>query len=462
MALANFSLIVAVDSNNGIAKNHDIPWHSPEDMRFFRETTKGKGRNAVIMGRITYEKIPEDYRPLEGRTCVIISRTWKQENYPDIRIYPSLIDALVGLGASKTYEEIFIAGGEQIYRDSVEKFMYLCKKIYVTKFKMDYACDQFFPFDSVKDLPLFCDVAKSRDYSRYTFAPKATHEEYQYLELLKRAKKGEQKSDRTGVGTMSIFGTSMEYNIENTIPILTTKKVNYEAVIKELLFFVSGKTDTRILSDQGVKIWEANTKKEVLQNLGLHWDEGDMGPGYSHQWRHWNAKYEGCDKDYTGQGIDQLKKLIDGIRTEPHSRRHILTSWNPEQIDQMSLPPCHILAQFNVSSDKKYLDCQLYQRSGDLFLGVPFNIASYVILTHMIAHVTSLRARRFIHVIGDTHIYNNHTNQVNTQLNRTPRPFPSLKFRNATRIHEIDDFDFNSFLIEGYSSWPYINAEMAV
>src|SRR5271166_4976248 len=127
MALANFSLIVAVDSNNGIAKNHDILWHSPEDMRFFRETTKGKGRNAVIMGRITYEKIPEDYRPLEGRTCVIISRTWKQENYPDIRIYPSLIDALVGLGSSKTYEEIFVAGGEQIYRDAVEKFLYLCK-----------------------------------------------------------------------------------------------------------------------------------------------------------------------------------------------------------------------------------------------------------------------------------------------------------------------------------------------
>lgn len=462
MALASFSIIVAVDSNNGIAKNHNIPWHSPEDMRFFRDTTKGKNKNAIIMGRITYESIPEEHRPLEGRMCVIISRTWKQENHPDIKVYPSLTDALVGLGSSKIYEEVFIAGGEQIYKEAIEKFLYLCKKAYVTKFKMDYVCDQFFPFDAIKDQPLFCDVAKSRDYSRYIFTPKVSHSEYQYLNLLKEVVSGEQKVDRTGVGTRSLFGARMEFNMESTIPILTTKKVNFEAVIKELLFFISGKTDTRILSEQGIKIWEANTKKEILERIGLPWNEGDMGPGYGWQWRHYGAPYEGCDKDYGSVGIDQLKNLIEGIRNEPHSRRHILTAWNPAQIDQMVLPPCHILAQFNVSSDKKYLDCQLYQRSGDMFLGVPFNIASYAFLTYMIASITALRPRKFIHVIGDAHIYNNHMTQVSTQLNRMPRPFPTLKFRNATRIHEIDDFNFDSFIIEGYSSWAYINAEMAV
>jgi dihydrofolate reductase/thymidylate synthase len=462
MSLAQFSIIVAVDSAGGIAKNHEIPWNSSEDMKFFRDTTKGKGKNAVIMGRITYESIPEEHRPLEGRMCVIISRTWKQENHPDIKVYSSLIDALVGLGSSKIYEDVFIAGGEHIYREAIERYMYLCKKIYVTRFKMDYNCDQFFPLDNVKDYPLFSDPTKSRDYSRYTYVPKITHEEYQYLNLLKQAKMGELKNDRTGVGTSSIFGTRMEFNIENTIPILTTKKVNWEAVVKELLFFISGKSDTRILSDQGVKIWEGNTRKEALEKLGLPWDEGDCGPMYGHQFRHWNAKYEGCDKDYKGQGIDQLKKVIDSIRTEPHSRRHIISTWNPEQLDQMCLSPCHVIVQFNVSSDKKFLDCQVYQRSGDMFLGIPFNIASYSILTHMIANITSLRPRRYIHVIGDTHVYSTHTNQVNTQLNRMPRPFPTLKFRNATRIHEIEDYELNSFIVEGYSSWPYISAEMAV
>lgn len=461
MALANFSIIVSIDSNSGIAKNHEIPWSSSEDMRFFRDTTLGKRKNVVIMGRITYESIPVDCRPLEGRTCVVISKTWKQENHPDIRVYSSLIEALVGLGSSKNFEDIFIAGGEQIYKEAINNFLYLCKRIYVTKFKMDYSCDQFFPFQTIKDIPLFCDVTKSRDYSRYIFVPKVEHGEMQYLNLLRTVRNAEQKQDRTGVGTRSIFGTRMEFDLKS-LPIITTKKVNYEAVIKELLFFISGKTDSKILHDQGVKIWDANTSKEALEKLGLKWNEGDIGPLYPWQWRHYGAEYNGSDADSTGVGIDQLGNLIKNIKDEPHSRRHILTAWNPSQLNQMCLAPCHIMAQFNVSSDKKYLDCQVYQRSGDLFLGVPFNITSYALLTYMIATITSLTPRRLIHIIGDAHIYNNHLNQVDTQLNRTPRPFPTLKFRNATRLHEIDDFNFDSFIIENYNSWPYISAEMAV
>jgi thymidylate synthase len=254
----------------------------------------------------------------------------------------------------------------------------------------------------------------------------------------------------------------MRFDLRDRIPILTTKKVFYDSIIKELLFFISGKTDARILTAQGVKIWEANTKKATLEKQGLTWDEGDMGPNYPHQWRHWGAEYVGCDADYTGKGIDQLQKLITGIREDPHSRRHILTAWNPSQLAQMALYPCHILAQFNVSGDRKWLDCQLYQRSGDLFLGVPFNITSYALLTYMIGHITGLRPRTLIHIIGDAHIYNNHGEQVRRQLGRHPRPFPRLSFREATRIHEIDDFTHNSFIIEGYSSWPAITAEMAV
>ena len=402
---------------------------------------------------------------LPKRRCVIVSRTWKQEDHPEIGVYPSLIDALAGIGGSiNSYDEVFVAGGEQIYNQAIKDFLYLCDKILVTKFKTDYTCDQFFDYDNVKNLPQAIDPVKTRDYTRYTFVPDVKHDEYQYLNVLKTVMDtGEIKpDDRTGVGTKSIFGAKMVFDLRDYVPILTTKRIFYDLIIKELLFFISGKTDTKILSSQGVKIWDANTKREKLQSLGLKWNEGDMGPGYSHQWRHWGAEYTGCEVDYTDKGIDQLQNLIDGIRKDPHSRRHILTAWNPLQLSQMALPPCHLLAQFNVSGDRKWLDCQLIQRSGDMFLGVPFNITSYALLTAMIAHITGLHPRTLIHIIGDTHIYNNHGEQVRRQLARHPRPFPKLSFREASRIHEIDDFTFNSFIIEGYSSWPAITAEMAV
>jgi len=464
MALAKFNLIVACDSGNGIAKDGDIPWSSREDMKFFRDTTIGNGRNAVIMGRTTYESIPEEHRPLANRRCVVISRTWRQEEHPDIGVYSSLVDALAGIGSSiNAYDDVFIAGGEQLYREAIRDFLYLCNKIYVTKFKTDYACDQFFPYDDVKNIPLAFDPVKTRDYVRYTFMPKATHDEYQYLNILREVtQEGEAKPDRTGVGTRTIFGTKMTFDLRDRLPIITTKRVSYDMIIKELLFFISGKTDTKILSSQGVKIWDANTSKEVLRANNLTWDEGDMGPLYPHQWRHWGAEYEGSNKNYDGQGIDQLQKLIEGLRNDPHSRRHILTAWNPSQLSQMALAPCHVLAQFNVSGDRKWLDCQVYQRSGDLFLGIPFNITSYALLTAMISHITGLRPRKLIYLIGDSHIYNNHGEQVKRQLNRHPRPFPRLSFRESTRIHEIDDFTANSFIIEGYSSWAAIAADMAV
>ena len=265
MSLAPFSIIVAIDAGNGIAKDGELPWSSREDMKFFRDTTIGKRRNAIIMGRITYESIPEQNRPLEGRKCVIISRTWKQDQHPDVSVYASLTDALAGLGSTlNSYDEVFIAGGEQIYAEAVRDYLYLCKKIYVTKFKNDYSCDQFFPFDVVKTFPQNNEPVKTRDYVRYTYNPDASHDEYQYLQLLDKIRShGTPKPDRTGVGTFSYFGGRMEFDISERLPILTTKKVFYESVIKELLFFLSGKTDTRILEDQGVKIWHDNTTRGI-------------------------------------------------------------------------------------------------------------------------------------------------------------------------------------------------------
>lgn len=464
MSLIKFNIIVAVDSGNGIARNGEIPWNSREDMKFFRDITIGKRRNAVIMGRTTYESIPESHRPLEGRKCVVISRTWKQDAHPDISVYASLTEALAGLGSSmNAFDDVFIAGGEQLYNEAIRDYLYLCKRIYVTRFKTDYSCTQFFDFEAVKNLPQNSEPVKTRDYSRFTFLPNESHDEYQYLQLLETVRdQGEPKPDRTGIGTKSVFGVRMKFDIRDRLPMITTKRVSFDLIAKELLFFISGKTDTRILEDQNVKIWQQNTSRQEIEKRGLKYNEGDMGPGYGFQWRHWGAEYKGCDEDYSNQGIDQLAKLIENIRKDPHSRRHIISAWNVSQLDEMMLPPCHLLAQFNVSSDRKWLDCQLYQRSGDLFLGVPFNITSYALLTYMIAHVCQLRPRTLIHIIGDAHIYNNHGDQVKRQLSRTPRPFPKLSFRDATRIHEISDFDINSFIVSDYNSCATISATMAV
>lgn len=465
MSLAEFSIIVAIDSANGIAKDGELPWNSPEDMRYFRDTTIGRGKNLVIMGRVTYESIPEDFRPLPKRDCAVVSTTWKQEDHQGIMVYPSLDDALVGVGAmANRYDEIFIIGGESIYTQALTKYMYLCKKVHVTKFKLDYKCDQHFDFDAVSHFPLAQDPTKSRDYTRYIYNVNIVHDEVQYIEAVKFIlDNGESKSDRTGVGTISVFGrTMLEFDISNHLPIITTKKTFYNGVIRELLFFISGKTDTKILEESKVKIWAGNTSKEYLKDHNLPYREGDMGPSYPHSWRHWGAEYEGCDKDYTGLGIDQLSQLINGIRTNPFSRRHILCNWHVGHVDQMVLPPCHILAQFNVSGDKRYLDCLMYQRSADMFLGVPFNITSYCILTYMIAHICGLKPRRFVLTIGDAHIYNNHINVAKRMIARTPKPFPTLTFRSPAKLQEIDDFNFDSFIIQGYTSWPTLSAEMAV
>lgn len=466
MSLSRFSIIVAVDAGNGIAKKGGLPWKSESDMSFFRKTTIGNGKNAVIMGRVTYESIPEEHRPLKNRHNIVISRTWRQEDNPTISVYPSLIEALAGLGSGMNqYDDVYVAGGEQIYEETVQEYLYLCDRIYVTKFKTNYECDQFFPWSRVENLPQGRDPQKYRECTRYEFAPSDLHHpEEQYMEWLRTIMEtGEAKPDRTGVGTRSLFGeVNMKFNLQNRFPVITTKKVFYDSCIKELLFFISGKTDTHILEDQGVNYWKGNTTREFLDERGLNWEEGDMGPGYGFLWRHFGAKYDGCDKDYSGQGTDQLRNLIEGIRTNPHSRRHILSAWNPVQLSEMALPPCHCFVQFNVSGDRQYLDCTLYQRSGDMFLGVPFNIIMYSMLTCMIAHITQLKPRWFNHSIGDAHIYNNHADQVRRQLKRTPRPFPTLSFRNSARIHEIDDFSFENFVVNGYTSWQHIKADMAV
>lgn len=287
------------------------------------------------------------------------------------------------------------------------------------------------------------------------------HEEYQYLDLVREViHKGKTKMDRTNVGTVSIFGAQSRYSLRNnTLPLLTTKKVFVRGLIEELLWFIRGSTNAKELSQKNIRIWDGNSSREFLDKSGFHHrEEGDLGPIYGFQWRHFGAEYIDMHTDYTGQGIDQLKEVIHKIKNTPNDRRIIMTAWNPIDLPKMALPPCHCFVQFYVADSE--LSCMLYQRSADMGLGVPFNIASYSILTHMIAHVTGLKAGEFVHTIGDCHVYSNHIVPLEEQVKRQPRNFPTLNIKR--KVENIEDFRYEDFEIIGYDPLPAIKMDMAV
>ncbi|KAI1309492.1 Thymidylate synthase [Halotydeus destructor] len=287
------------------------------------------------------------------------------------------------------------------------------------------------------------------------------HDEYQYLDMVETVlAKGSVKSDRTGTGVISYFGTQARYSLANdTMPLLTTKRVFWRGVVEELLWFIRGSTDANELSKKDIHIWDANGSREFLDKLGFTDREvGDLGPVYGFQWRHYGADYRGMRANYDGQGIDQLQNIIDTIKTNPNDRRMIMCAWNVCDINQMALPPCHCLVQFYVSENR--LSCQLYQRSGDMGLGVPFNIASYALLTHIIAKATGLEAGEFVHTIGDAHIYSNHVDPLKEQLKREPRPFPKLVIKK--KFDRLEELTFDDFQLVDYNPHAKIAMNMAV
>lgn len=269
----------------------------------------------------------------------------------------------------------------------------------------------------------------------------------QYLDLLTDIlQNGVEKEDRTGVGTTSVFGRQLRFNLQDGFPLLTTKKIYTKAIIHELLWFIRGETNISYLKENGVKIWDEWADAD-----------GNLGPVYGHQWRNWTGYTEG-KFEMEPKRIDQLAQVIKDLKANPDGRRHIVTAWNPSDVPNMALPPCHLLYQFYVANGK--LSCQMYQRSCDVFLGVPFNIASYALLTMMIAQVTGLVPHEFIHTFGDVHIYKNHMQQVLTQLGRDPKPLPKM-FINPN-VKDIDDFEYSDFQLVGYAPHPAIKAEVAV
>jgi thymidylate synthase len=269
---------------------------------------------------------------------------------------------------------------------------------------------------------------------------KINPQEQQYLDLLgELLERGAHKSDRTGTGTRSLFGRQMRFDLQNSFPLLTTKKLHLKSILYELLWFLRGDTNVKWLQERGVTIWD-------------EWadENGDLGPVYGYQWRHWRTP--------DGGEIDQIKNLLENLKARPDSRRHLVSAWNPADVDRMALPPCHALFQFYVAEGR--LSCQMYQRSADVFLGVPFNIASYALLTLMVAQVSDLAPGEFVLTLGDAHLYLNHVQQAKEQLSRAPRPFPRMRLNAA--VNDLFAFRFEDFTLEAYEPHPAIKAPIAV
>ena len=483
-------MVAAAAVTNGVGIDGTLPWRIKADMKFFKKLTttppahSPSAFNAVIMGRKTWDSIPAKFRPLPDRLNIVLSRSAdardKHSIPEDVPVCASLEDALAFAWTAPNRGEVFVIGGGAVYDQAIKKPE--CTRIYLTRVYGKHNVDTYFPsFDedaydvstpkcAPKGVQEEGDVQfEFKLYSKATagaaspsLPPAAVeHEEMQYLDLVREViEKGVYRGDRTGTGTLSVFGRTMRFSLrDETLPLLTTKRTFWRGVAEELLWFVSGDTNAKTLQEKKIRIWDGNGSREYLDSIGLtDREEGDLGPVYGFQWRHFGAEYGTCHDDYTGKGVDQIKKLIETLKTKPTDRRMIVSAWNPAAFHLMALPPCHMFAQFYVANGE--LSCQMYQRSADMGLGVPFNIASYSLLTRMVAQVVGLKAGDFIHVIGDCHVYANHVEPLKEQLERTPRPFPKLKIN--PDVKDIDGFKYEDFEIVGYKPHKTIKMKMAV
>lgn len=470
----NFKIIAAIEKNNGIGFANKLPWSLPNELKHFQQTTKHVAdinkRNAVIMGRLTWESINK--RPLNNRLNVIISKSNIGLLPNNVLQFVELTYALDSLKQMNDIENVFVIGGEQLYKLAVNHSN--CDSMIITHIKKSFKCDKFFPqidgnkfiIDSVSNIQQENDI--KYEIVKYKRIDKH-HPENQYLDLIRNIlNNGIKKDDRTGVGTLSIFGQSIRFDLER-FPILTTKQIYWKGVIEELLFFLRGSTNNKELIKKNVHIWDGNSSKEVLEKLGLHYkaganigkpyEDGDCGPIYSFQLKHYGADYEGCNADYTNKGIDQIKYCLNLLKTDKNSRRIVLNMWNICQLNEMCLPPCHILYVFSVYNDK--LSCMMTMRSNDIGLGLGFNISSCALLTHIFAKLSGLGVGELVINTGDTHIYNNHIEPLKKQIERIPRPFPLLDIIDrGQRIPE--DFIYEDFVLKGYYPHDIIKMDMAV
>ena len=476
--------IVLYKNKLAIGRNNELLFRFKHDMEYFKQTTMG---HIVLMGYNTYLSLPK--KPLTGRLNFVLTHKTELYNIPENNEFNQETTYFMSYNLFfKIYSKwsdrvVFVIGGSQIY----ELFGYRANHIYITDIRR--ADNKEFRFETGNEPDTFFDLsskfrlvsASEKHFSEngtyyYRFLKYDEHErsqEYQYFDLMKNITSyGNIREDRTEIGTFSIFGTQMRFDISQTIPLMTSKHVPFRIILEELLWFCRGDTDAKILKRKRVNIWDGNTSREFLDKQGLtHYDEGVLGAGYGFQWRHFGSEYkqEFADsskvEDTSGiGGFDQLNYVEHLLKTDPFSRRIVLSAWNPTDFDKVALPPCHILLQFYVQeiNGEKYLSSQFYMRSNDVFLASVFNIVSYSILTCILALKCDMKPKEIVYTCGDTHIYKNHLQQVMELVTRKPRPFPKLILNPSLKSKDWSEMTEQDFELVGYYPHSVIRAEMAI
>ena len=465
------NLILSKTNHNIIGYKNQLLIKIKEDLQYFSKITTyspNEKENIIVMGYNTYQSIN---KKLKNRINIIISNDHYNELENDNIVYRSFEGFFNDINKFN-YNNIFIIGGSQIYNTIFYNYNKYIDKIYITQFDYDKKHSNCVFFNhSLKDYNIIYNIPNNslgevfdEEINSYdTYKLNYNFICYQrgdinlndkvYNDLcIDILKKDNIREGRNG-GIISEFGTRMEFDLLKGFPLLTTKKVSWRNVLKELLWFISGSTDNNILKGDNVNIWNLNAEEYHQRSMKR---EGDLGPIYGFQWRHFGAEYTHSDDNYNNKGIDQLKYIIDEIKKNPQSRRLLFSAWNPVNLKDMALPPCHVSFQFYIEDN--YIDGQLYQRSGDLFLGVPYNIASYSFLLHIIGNITGYIPRKLIHIIGDTHIYLNHIESIKEQIIRVPNNYPKLEIKN--KIEDIDNIDISNFNIINYNPHPPIKNKM--
>jgi thymidylate synthase len=468
MTTTNVKMILAIDKKGGIGSNaseNGMAWHDKEELKIFKQKTQ---KCIVICGSKTASLLP----PLLNRTIFCISKRMRNEchqfKYNFVWLFNDIehaINEAKELCNRKIFDGIYVVGGKSIYETCLQHN--LIDEVHLSIMKHDYDCDVKIDINLFKNFTIDTIDESHETFTHYTLQKYKT-DEWQYLELLNKVlASGNKRETRNGT-TYSIFGHSLMFDLRNGFPLLTTKKMFERGIIEELLFFLRGDTDTKLLESKNVNIWKMNTDRHFLDTHGFESrKEGMMGPMYGYQWRHYNAEYDettGKPKEETNTGIDQLKQAIETIKTDKHSRRILMTDYNPLQINLGVLPPCHsIIVQFYVETTNgvDYIDMTCYNRSQDLFLGTPFNVASSALLLHIVAKLTNTIPRNMHLFLGDVHIYEEHLECVKTQLVRMPYKMPQLHInKEITSIDDINTLTTSDFKITDYNCHNAIKTQM--
>jgi dihydrofolate reductase/thymidylate synthase len=488
--------VVHYKNKLAIGKNNNLLFYLKKDLAYFKNLTKNSlskdsllSKNVVVMGKNTWFSIPAKNRPLSGRINVVLTNDTKLLNVskqPKKNLDETEPYFMTFAQFKKFYKaynpNVYVIGGESIYQKFLNTHEIKPETLYITEikgaqFSQDDAPDTFMeaPDSSYKLIGVSSKIQEeSIHYRRLIFKlyKYNVSEEQKYLSLCKNIiTYGIDRSDRTGVGTKSVFGQQLRFDISQSIPLLTTKRVSFKGIIEELLFFCSGHTDTKLLEKRGVNIWRGNTSREFLDQRGLcHYDEGIMGPMYGWSWRNFGGKYSQAFADTYNldmsklDGFDQLSNVEHLLKTDPFSRRIFISNLNPKESSQMALEMCHIFFQLYVTEidNTKYLSGHFVMRSNDLGCGFPFNLVSYTVLLYILALRCDIKPKDIVYTCSDCHIYTNHFDALRTQFSRTPRPFPKLIVDPSVKHKDWKDMSFSDFELAGYMPHSSIHMEMAI